>query len=71
MCIIAFIADASTLRDLSSPTSVSRRHHPASRTPRGPPMWEAAGAEWVDPRPPAVPSAQPEPAYEFDQRIAW
>jgi len=36
MCIIAFITDASTLRDLSSPTSVSRRHHPASRPPACP-----------------------------------
>ena len=38
---------------------------------RGPPLWAAAGAEWVDPSLPWDPSAQPEPAYEFDQRIAW
>jgi len=34
---------------------------------RGPPLWEMqdSGSEAIDPQ------AQPEPDYEFDQRIAW
>ena len=35
---------------------------------RGPPLWEATGAEHD---PPADPLLQPAPAFEFDQRIAW
>jgi hypothetical protein len=35
---------------------------------RGPPLWEAAGAEWVDQSRQWDPLA---PAYEFHQRIGW
>jgi hypothetical protein len=70
MRILAFITDTATVRDilahLGEPTAP-----PRIAPARGPPLWEAAGAEWVDPRPPGVPSTQPEPAYAFDQRIAW
>ncbi len=67
---IAFITEASTVRDilahLGEPTTP-----PRSAPARGPPLWAAAGAEMVDPSLQWDPSAQPEPAYEFDQRIAW
>jgi hypothetical protein len=70
MRIIAFITDAATVRDLlahlDEPTAP-----PRIAPARGPPLWEAADAECVDPGRPGAPSAQPEPAYEFDQRIAW
>ena len=35
---------------------------------RGPPPWEAGGAEHAPTSDAALP---PVPAYEFDQRIAW
>ena len=66
MRIIAFITEAVAIRDILShlgePTSPPRLL-PA----RGPPLWEMAGAlpDQSDPQ------AQPAPAYEFDQRIAW
>ena len=67
MRIIAFVTDASTVRDilahLGEPTAP-----PRIAPARGPPLWEAAGAEWVDQSLPWCPST---PAYEFDQRIAW
>jgi hypothetical protein len=74
MRVIAFITDVSAIRDIlvhrDEPTAP-----PRIAPARGPPLWEATGAEWVDPRLPAVPSAplEPanefEPAYEFDQRV--
>ena len=70
MRIIAFVTDAASVRDILAHLGepiVPPRIAPA----RGSPLWEAAGVEWVHPRPPEVPSAQPQPAYEFDQRIAW
>lgn len=66
MRIIAFIIEAQVVREilthLGEPTSTPRMA-PA----RGPPLWEAvmAGQSSNDPL------AQPEPAYEFDPRIAW
>jgi len=67
---IAFITDAATVRDLlahlDEPTAP-----PRIAPARGPPLWEAADAECIDPGRPWDPSAQPEPAYEFDQHIAW
>jgi hypothetical protein len=67
MHIIAFITDGPTVRDilahLGEPTAP-----PRIAPARGPPLWEAAGAEHhptADPAPPSI------PASEFDQRINW
>ena len=63
---IAFITEGPVIRrilgHLGEPTSP-----PRILPARGPPLWEMAGAlpEEIDPQ------AQPAPAYEFDQRIAW
>jgi hypothetical protein len=71
MRIIAFIVDAGTVRKildhLGEPTQ-----SPKIASARGPPLWEAAMAseragndsQWDS-------AAQPEPVFEFDQRIAW
>ncbi len=65
MRIIAFITDASTIRNilvhLGEP-SAPPRIAPA----RGPPLWEAAGAEHDPSADPLLPCA---PAFAFDQRI--
>ncbi len=67
MRIIAFITDASTIRDilvhLGEPTTP-----PRIAPARGPPLWAATDAEHD---PAADPLLQPAPAFEFDQRIAW
>jgi len=67
MRIIAFIIDGPTVRDilahLGEPTAP-----PRTAPARGPPLWEAAGAEHDLPADPPLP---PIPAYEFDQRISW
>ena len=66
MRIIAFITDGPTVRDilvhLGAPTAPPR----IAPAP-GPPLWELppAGQREIDPQ------AQPAPAYEFDQRVAW
>ena len=69
MKIIAFITEAVVIRairghlgELTSP--------PRLMPARGPPLWEMPGSEPAkgDPR---DPRAQPQPDYEFDQRIAW
>ena len=66
MRVIAFITDASTVRvllaHLGEPTAP-----PRIAPARGPPWWEAAGAEH---QPSADPLLQSAPAYEFDQRIS-
>jgi hypothetical protein len=64
MRIIAFVTDAPPCAT-SSTTAVSPRPHPASPPARGPPLWEATGAE-RDPS--ADPLFQSAPAFEFDQR---
>ena len=65
MRIIAFITDASTVRDilahLGEPTAP-----PRIAPARAPPLWAAAGAEHDSTPDPALP---PAPAYEFDQRL--
>ena len=70
MRIIAFITDASTVRDillhLGAPTTP-----PRIAPARGPPLWKAAMPARTGHAPPGDPLTQPEPAYEFDQRIAW
>jgi len=67
MRIIAFITDASTIRNilvhLGEPTAP-----PRIAPARGPPLWAAADAEHD---PAADPLLQCVPAFEFDQRIAW
>ena len=67
MHIIAFITDPSTVHDIlahrGEPTAP-----PRIAPARGPPLWEAAGADCGRQ---GDPSLQPVPAYEFDQRITW
>lgn len=67
MRIVAFITDASTIRDilvhLGEPTAP-----PRIAPARAPPLWEAADAEHD---PAADPLLQCAPAFELDQRIAW
>jgi Putative transposase len=67
MRIIAFITDASTIRDilvhLGEPTAP-----PRIAPARGPPLWEAVDAEHD---PAANPLLQRAPACEFDQRLSW
>jgi hypothetical protein len=64
---IAFITDAPTTRDilahLGEPTAP-----PRIAPARGPPLWEATGAEHDPSADPALP---PISAFEFDQRITW
>jgi len=66
MRIIAFITEAVVIREilghLGEPTSPPRLM-PA----RGPPLWEMQNAATGE----TDPQTQPEPDYEFDQRIAW
>lgn len=67
MRIIAFITDAPTVRNLLA--HLGEPIAPPRIAPaRGPPLWEAAGAEHDLPADPSLPTL---PAYEFDQRIAW
>ena len=67
MRIIAFITDASTIRDilahLGAPTAP-----PRIAPARGPPLWAATDAGHDPTRDPAL---QPTPAYEYDQRLTW
>jgi len=65
--MIAFITDGPTVRDilvqLGEPTAP-----PMIALARGPPLWAAAG---TDPDPPIDQVIQPDPAFEFDQRLSW
>ncbi len=66
MRIIAFITDGPTVRDIL--VHLGEPITPPTVAPaRGPPLWEMppAGQRAIDPQ------AQPAPAYEFDQRVAW
>jgi len=73
MRIIAFITDVGTVRkilDHLGESALPPRIAPA----RGPPLWEAAMASEYANDPVWDMSARPEPAepaFEFDQRIAW
>ena len=66
MRIIAFITGGDAIRDiltnLGEPTSP-----PRLTKVRDPPLWEMQGAEPAE----DDSQAQPEPSYEFDQRVAW
>jgi hypothetical protein len=71
MRIIAFITDAGTVRKILDHIGESAQP-PRIAPARGPPLWEAAMAservgndsQWDS-------AAQPEPVFEFDQRVAW
>ena len=71
MRIIAFIDDASTVRKILDYIGESTQP-PIISPARGPPLWEASMAhlkadndhQWDM-------SAQPAPAFEYDQRITW
>lgn len=67
MPIIAFVTDASTIRDilgyLDEPAAP-----PRIAPARGPPPWEAADPEH---EPAADPLLQRAPAFAFDQRLGW
>ena len=71
MRIIAFITDAGTVRKILGHLGESSQP-PRIAAARGPPLWEAAMAsdragndsQWDS-------AAQPEPVFEFDQRVAW
>jgi len=70
MRIIAFIIDASTVRKILEHIGESAQP-PRIAPARGPPLWEAAMAsEQAGNDPEWDSSIQPEPAFEFDQRIA-
>jgi hypothetical protein len=67
MRIIAFITDADTTRH-----GTHRRTNAAILSPaRGPPLWEVAMAPDQASNDPQWDFAQPEPDYEFDQRLSW
>ena len=67
MRILAFITDAPTVRDLLA--HLGEPIAPPRIAPaRGPPLWEAAGAEDHPSPDMALP---PTPAYEYDQRLTW
>ncbi|MGH8702563.1 MAG: transposase [Burkholderiales bacterium] len=64
MRIVAFITDPGTVRAILAHLG-EPIHPPAIAPARGPPLWDMPEAARLDPH------AQPAPAYEFDQRIAW
>ena len=71
MRIIAFITEGSSVRKTLGHLGESTQS-PRIAPARGPPLWEAAMAseragndsQWDS-------AAQPEPVFEFDQRVAW
>ena len=66
MKIIAFITETVVIREILGHLG-EPKSPPRLMPARGPPLWEMPGSEAAkgDPR------AQPQPDYEFDQRIAW
>ena len=70
MPIIAFITEAAVVRDILIP--LGEPITPPTIAPaRGPPLWAAQDDAASDAFPPADTLAPPEPAFVFDQRIAW
>jgi len=73
MRIIAFITEAGPVQRILS--HIGERTTPPRITPaRGPPLWEEedSGSIFLDEqRWTGDPLAQPQPEYEFDQRISW
>jgi hypothetical protein len=70
MRIIAFINEAATVKKILEHIGESTQP-PRIAPARGPPLWEAAGAESAGNEPRWDASAQASPEIEFDQRIAW
>jgi hypothetical protein len=71
MRIIAFINDAGTVKKILEHIGESALP-PKIAPARGPPLWESVadfGQAGNDPQWDA--SVQPEPEFEFDQRVAW
>jgi hypothetical protein len=66
MRIVGFITDPSTVRTILAHLGEPIRP-PAIAPARGPPLWDMPEAA----RGQLDPQAQPAPAYEFDQRVAW
>jgi len=70
MRIIAFITKAAVVRDIL--ISLGEPIAPPTIAPaRGPPLWAALDDAASDAFPPADTLAPPEPAFVFDQRLAW
>jgi hypothetical protein len=73
MRIVAFITEASTVQRILN--HIGEPATPPRIAPaRGPPQWEEddAGAVFLhEERVTGDPLVQPEPAYEFDQRMTW
>jgi hypothetical protein len=68
---IAFINEASTVRQILEHVGEPTRP-PRIAPARGPPLWEAAAASPLEGNAPHWElAAQPLPAVEFDQRLAW
>ena len=68
--IIAFITAAAVVRDILR--GLGEPITPPTVAPaRGPPLWPAQDDTASDAFPPADTLAPPEPAFVFDQRIAW
>ena len=70
MRIIAFINDASTVRQILYRLGEATRP-PRIAPARGPPLWEAATAAAASNAPARDRTGPPAPAIEFDQRITW
>ena len=70
MRLIAFITEAAVVRDIL--IHLGQPITPPTIAPaRGPPLWAAVDAAAIDSFPPEDTFAPPEPAFVFDQRIAW
>lgn len=70
MRIIAFITEVGSMRkilDHIGESTLPRKLAPA----RAPPLWELEAHRQAGNDPKWDFSAQPEPVFEFDQRVAW
>ncbi len=73
MRIIAFITEASPVRRILNHIGEPAQPPPIAPA-RAPPQWEEddGGADFLDEeRLTGDPPAEPEPDFEFDQRISW
>jgi hypothetical protein len=73
MRIVAFITEATPVQRILSHIGESATP-PRIAPARGPPSWEEDDSEAIfldEARFPGDPLAQPEPDYEFDQRMTW